>query len=353
MNNHSIAETPLLNQINFPYTLAPMVGLSHIALRALIREYTPLHIRTIWPTEMLNSRRLMVQNLGHTPETLKLENEDGLVPQILGNEARPIGEAVRKLKAWGAQAIDINMGCPVKKALRHNYGVALMEDPSYAAEVVRMTVDQTDLPVSVKLRAGMQRDQKVLHQTVENLVQAGASWICLHPRTAAEKRRGNADWDQIKKLKESIDVPIIGNGDVQNIQDALAMKEQTGCDMVMIGRALCARPWLLWQLAYHIDQETTKKYKDGVPPITAQEEAQEYGKALIRFVQLCQNYFEEKDAWKKIRFFIRVSHVWHNFGHRLNSIAHKAESFEDLEEKLQEFFERPGHSMSARSDLRY
>ncbi|UXR65007.1 tRNA-dihydrouridine synthase family protein [Bdellovibrio bacteriovorus] len=140
-------------KVNFPLCLAPMVGLTHVALREVMREYLPSDAYTIWPTEMLNSRRVPGENLETTPETMRSPDENGLVPQILGNEEGPIAESVKRLIEWGAEAIDINMGCPVQKALKHNYGVALMGDPTYAAEVVRMTVKNSTVPVSVKLRA--------------------------------------------------------------------------------------------------------------------------------------------------------------------------------------------------------
>src|SRR5262245_8365908 len=134
-------ERPLLNGVvNFPLCLAPMVGLSHVALRHLVKAYLPEGARTIWPTEMLSSWRLPRENVGHTPETFRESDESHLVPQILGNEEEPIAESVRRLVEWGAAGVDVNMGCPVKKALRHNYGVALMGDAEYAAHVVRITV---------------------------------------------------------------------------------------------------------------------------------------------------------------------------------------------------------------------
>src|SRR6185295_12088806 len=129
---------------------------------------------TIWPTEMLNSRKLPHQNLGETPETLRSSDEEGLVPQILGNDEPSIRESAVALEKWGAEGVDINMGCPVKKALRHNYGVALMGDMKYAAEVVGMAKRSTTLPVSVKLRSGMSHDRQYLKDFVLGLQENGA-----------------------------------------------------------------------------------------------------------------------------------------------------------------------------------
>ena len=228
--------------INFPVCLAPMVGLTHVALRLVVRDYLPLHANIPWPTEMLNSRRLPNEKVGFTPETFRAEEESFLMPQILGNEEGAILESIKRLETWGAQGIDINMGCPVQKALRHNYGVALMGDADYAAGVVKMATNSTKFPVSVKLRAaGTNGDFSYLLNFVQGLRESGAAWICLHPRTAEQKRRGSADWSQIKTLRESVDFPIVGNGDIQTAEDVYQMKEQTGCDLVMSGRGLAAR----------------------------------------------------------------------------------------------------------------
>src|SRR3954462_8567505 len=114
-------ERPLLGgRVDFPVALAPMVGLSHVALRLLVRRYLPAGAVTVWPTEMLSSWRLPREILGSTPETYRGEHEDFLVPQILGNEEEPSRESVARLADWGATGIDINMGCPVRKALKHN-----------------------------------------------------------------------------------------------------------------------------------------------------------------------------------------------------------------------------------------
>jgi tRNA-dihydrouridine synthase len=227
---------PILNgAVNFRACMAPMVGLSHVAFRRLCREYFPKEAVTIWPTEMLNSRRIPVENLVTTPETMRSNCETHLVPQILGNEEKPIELSVKRLEEeWGAEGIDINMGCPVKKALSHNYGVALMGDAKYAAEVVKMTVKGTKLPVSVKLRAGHQNDTTYLLEFVKGLEGSGASWITLHPRTAEQKRRGSADWSQIRTVRENVKIPVIGNGDVQTAEDAKILMDQTGCDMALL-----------------------------------------------------------------------------------------------------------------------
>lgn len=341
-----------LSEVNFPATMAPMVGLSHVVLREIVHSYMPANARTIWPTEMLSSRRLMTQNLGATPETVTHEADHLLVPQILGNEERFIAGAAQRLEAWGARGIDINMGCPVRKALRHNYGVALMGDPAYAAEVVSMAVRNSKLPVSVKFRAGEQHDPGVLLRFAQGIENAGAAWVTLHPRTAAQKRKGKADWSQIKLLKKELSIPVIGNGDIQVVGDILRMLDETDCNQVMIGRALTVRPWLMWQLGEKLGLEAPLN-RTGAAPNDGESEAYEYGRVVLQFLDLSLKYFELEAALKRFRFFLRVSHPWLNFGHHMLKIAHKHNPPEVIREQLEAFFSKPGLLLSQHTELSY
>lgn len=344
---------PILDgKVNFPLCLAPMVGLTHVALREVMREYLPQNAYTIWPTEMLNSRRVPGENLEKTPETMRAEFEPGLVPQILGNEEEPIAQSVIRLIEWGAEAIDINMGCPVQKALKHNYGVALMGDSDYAAEVVRMTTKNSSVPVSVKLRAvGSTKEFDDLLKFVMGLRNSGASWVCLHPRTAAQKRRGSADWEQIKQLHAAVDFPVIGNGDVQTFEDALAMLKDTGCDMAMAGRGLAARPWMLWQLGEHLGFSPPAGKEGLKAPQTSEEEGAEYGKVLLKLIERSRHYFGEDLAMRKVRFYVRTTSVWLPFGNTLVGVCAKARTVDEMILGVQKFFDMPVE-MSLRTELR-
>jgi tRNA-dihydrouridine synthase B len=342
----------LHGKVNFPLCLAPMVGLTHVALREVTRAYLPAGAYTIWPTEMLNSRRIPNENLATTPETMRAPIEPGLVPQILGNEEGNIALSVKRLAEWGAEGIDINMGCPVQKALKHNYGVALMGDPDYAAEVVRMTVRNSHLPVSVKLRAvGSSKEFDELFSFVEGLRKAGASWICLHPRTAAQKRRGWADWEQIKELHKAVSIPVIGNGDVQTVDDAINMLQETGCDLAMAGRGLAARPWMMWQLGETLGFAPPPGREGEKAPRTPLEEGAEYGRCLLNLINYSQQYFGDDLAMRKVRFYVRTTSVWLHFGQAMISVTTKAKNIEELKLGVKKFFEGPVE-MSLRTDLR-
>lgn len=341
----------LIQNLNFPYFLAPMVGLSHVGLRAMVNKYLPKGATTLWPTEMLNSRKIPKEDLGQTNETLRASWETNLWPQILGNEYEPIQESIIKLKQWGAVGIDINMGCPVKKALQHNYGVALMGSIEYASKVVAMASDHNHLPISVKLRAGLEKNDNFLIEFVDSLIASGANWITIHPRIASQGRRGEADWNQIELLKSKFSIPIIGNGDVQTLEDVFKMKKQTGCDGVMIGRALLARPWLFWQIGEELGMEAPEEFKNKRAPQGELEEGEELGRALLCFCKTVKEHFSEDAALKRVKFLIRHNHVWLEFGHTLFTKMSNCKNMIEVENNIKEFFSTP-QKMYKKTSLR-
>lgn len=330
--------------------MAPMVGLSHIALRKTVAEYLPQGVATFWPSEMLNSRRVPAENLSLVSEAMHDADELYWVPQILGNEEKYIAPSVKKLVDYGAHGIDINMGCPVQKALRHNYGVALMGDVEYAARVVEMTVRHSTVPVSVKLRAGFESNSEKMIPFMQALQTAGASWLTLHPRTAEQKRRGVADWSQIAEAKKSLSIPIVGNGDVQVADDVFAMLRETGCDRVMVGRALTARPWLLWQVGEKMGLPAPIG-KTGSAPQTPEDEGREFAICAKKILVEMRLRFRPVVALKKYQFYIKTSSVWLEYGHFLFAKVSKATSLDEAELALDLFFANE-QRMIARTEWR-
>lgn len=353
-------------QKTFPLSLAPMVGLSHAVLRQLIREYMPVKAKTFWPTEMLNSRRIPEEVLGRNSETLVLTTEENICPQILGNERRAIQRSIDRLaQAWKLEGIDINMGCPVQKALRHNYGVALMGDFDYAKSVVAMASEATrahHLKLSVKLRAVDSAKTNIETKNfVRGLVDAGATRITLHPRTAEQQRRGKADWTQIKVLMDDFgsdsNVEIIGNGDIQTVDDVFQMMLETGVSQVMSGRALTARPWLMWQVGERLGLEAPTGREGQPAPRDEIEEGAEYGRMMIRFIEIVDEIFighlkmNENLALRKIQFFVRTNHVWLEFGHAFMSTVNTAKSLSECKDRISAFF-MTEQRMIGKTDLR-
>ncbi|MCM2276930.1 MAG: tRNA-dihydrouridine synthase family protein [Oligoflexia bacterium] len=357
------SQTRLDHHAPFPLLLAPMVGLTHFVVRKTLQEYLPPGRKALWPTEMLNSRRIPYQRAGQSIETRFDDFEAGLCPQLLGNEEGFIRDSISKLRDWGARAIDINMGCPVKRALRHNYGVALMGDPDYAAEITAIAVKYAgELPVSVKLRAapppGEARndetpadpDPDFLKNFCLKIQAAGASWITLHPRTAAQRRKGTADWSQIASLKQVMSIPVIGNGDVQTLEDVERMFEQTGCDRIMIGRALLAKPWLLSEFGRRAPASGTFAAED---PIVS---GASYGKFLSRVLELSREHYPEPLGVRRFRFLAYFGSPYLEYGHHFYSSLTSTDTYDGLSRRLLDFFgarfERP-QKMASRTSLRY
>jgi len=330
-----------------PIMLAPMVGLTHYAVRKAISEFLPAGARALWPTEMLNSRRIPSQHVNQAPEINFMDVENGLCPQLLANEEEFIRLSVRRLEKWGAKAIDINMGCPVVKALKHNYGVALMGDAKYAAEVVRMTVAAGTLPVSVKLRAGLESQSfEYLVDFVGGLFEAGAKWITVHPRTAEQMRKGNPDWDLLAKLKQIFPGrTIVGNGDVQVLDDIRELFEKTNCDRVMVGRALIVKPWLLGC----VTRDSAGKLVYGEEP-DAYAQGEMYGKFLKRVVEECTAHYEEPQGLRRLRFLITYGKPWVEFGNFLHGRIAAAQNYAEMKLAVDQFFETP-QRMTAKSTL--
>lgn len=320
--------------------LAPMVGLSHYAVRASIAEFLPEGKTSLWPSEMLSSRRVPSQKINQNAELTFLDIQNGICPQILGNEEVFIRSSIRKLAEWGAVAIDINMGCPVHKALKHNYGVSLMGDRHYAANVTRMAVQaasEFNLPVSVKLRAGFKETSyDELLRFIEGMYEAGASWITLHPRTAEQKRSGDADWDLIRKVKEEFKKPIIGNGDVENLEDLRLIQSQTGCDKVMIGRALLAKPWLI---------AASEPMLEPTP-----EQQGEWVGRFLKAVIAKSRVYQEAQALRKVRFLVTIARSWLEYGEFLRGRMHAAQNLDEMDEAMDRFFSQPQRVLKTSSN---
>jgi tRNA-dihydrouridine synthase B len=335
--------------VDFPCFLAPMVGLSHTALRQTIASYLPAGRSTLLFTEMLSSRRLPTERIGDRPETAFVDDET-LVPQLLANEERFIAASLRKLERMRPAAIDINMGCPVTKALKHNWGVALMGDPAYAEDVVRMTVRHSRWPVSVKLRTGLTDDPEYLLDFARMLEAAGAAWLTIHPRIAAQQRRGNARWEYIARVRDAVRIPVIGNGDVQTAEDALALLRATGCDGVMIGRAAAARPWIFWQIAEALALPCPPGRDGEAAPASGLDEGREYARALTTFIDACEHSFTPVDAIKRLKFFVHWGGRWLDFGHELWRRMTSIDGLGAARTIGREFFAQP-QRMSARTTL--
>ena len=231
-----------------PVVLAPMAGITNTAYRRLCRE----HGAGLYVSEMITSRALVER----TPESMRLithhESETPRSIQLYGVEPNTVAEAVTMLVAEDrADHIDLNFGCPVAKVTRRGGGAALPWKIGLFREIVERAVAAAgDVPLTVKMRKGIDDDHLTYLEAGLMAQDAGSAWVALHARTAAEYYSGQADWSAIEKLKQTVtSVPVLGNGDIWSAADALRMVDETGCDGVVVGRGCLGRPWLFGDLA--------------------------------------------------------------------------------------------------------
>ncbi len=235
--------------------LAPVAGYCDLAFRLTIRPLGGLGLA--W-TDLVNARGLIRRTV-KSMEIVETDPADRpLCIQLYGHESREMAEAARRCRDLGAAVIDINMGCPVDKVCRHRAGAALLGDPAAAARLLEHVARAVDLPVTAKLRLGLDRGTIVAPQLAAELERAGAAAIIVHGRTADQGFAGRVDLDGIARVVRAVRaVPVIGNGDVRSPADALRMIRDTGCAGVMIGRAALSHPWIFRE---------TRALLDGAPP---------------------------------------------------------------------------------------
>jgi tRNA-dihydrouridine synthase B len=221
--------------------LAPLAGITDLAFRTIVRRYGC----GLCYTEMVSADGLV---RGHKASFNYLRTHPGdrpLIAQIFGSDPAVLAGAARLIEEGGlADAVDVNMGCPVKPVIRRGAGAALMKDAEKVRLIVQATRRATSLPLTVKIRSGWSAAEKNAEQIARIAEGEGADAIAVHPRTASQGFCGRADWAVITEVKAALKIPVIGNGDVEMPQDVSAMLGQTGCDGVMIGRSALGNPWI-------------------------------------------------------------------------------------------------------------
>lgn len=228
-----------------PVALAPMAGITDKTFRELAREQGPVLLYT----EMISAKALSYDNV-KTQALLDISGEPGPVAvQVFGSEPEVMAAAAKAAAAQGAAFVDVNMGCPVPKVVKNGEGSALLENPGLAARIVEAMAAAVAIPVTVKIRLGMDSGRLVVPDFALRMEAAGAAMIAVHGRTREQYYSGRADWQQIRRIKEAVQVPVIGNGDVWGPKDARRLLEETGCDGVMVGRGALGNPWLPGRIA--------------------------------------------------------------------------------------------------------
>ena len=248
--------------------LAPLAGVSDRVFRALARRYGAEYTTS----EMVSAKALCYEQRSKRPITdarvrtaplaAVMRDEAPMSVQLFGADPAFMAEAARLLESGeyrGAcgeippTAIDVNMGCPMTKIVGNGEGAALMKNPRLAAEIVRAMVSAVRLPITVKIRAGWDKNSINAVEMAKRLEDAGASMICVHGRTREQMYAPHADWEIIREVKESVSIPVVGNGDIFSADDALRMMRVTGCDGVMIARGAQGNPWIFDEIRCAMD----------------------------------------------------------------------------------------------------
>ncbi len=229
--------------------LAPMAGITDYPLRKLVNSKGRVNLYS----EMVAVNAINRKN----PKTYRIADVSNepypVIVQLVGNDPLLFADAAKLVADLGAHSIDINMGCPVKKIVGNNSGSALMKDIVLASRIIESTVKATNLKVSVKFRKGWDNNSINAVEFAKMCEESGASYIAVHGRTRAQGYSGVADWDIIREVKNSVTIPVIGNGDITTVFDAKSMIEQTNVDGVMVGRGALGNPWFLGQIHDYIN----------------------------------------------------------------------------------------------------
>ena len=231
--------------------LAPMAGVCNSAFRKIIKEMGA----GLLYAEMVSDKALVYDNKKSHDMLYMTEEERPITQQIFGSDKESFVCAAKIVeREMKPDIIDINMGCPVPKvAKRAQAGAALLKDPDKVYDIVKSVVNAVNVPVTVKMRSGWDSESINASIIAKKIEEAGASAICVHPRTRAQGYSGHANWNIIKEVKESVSIPVIGNGDILSAEDAKKMLDETGCDAVMIGRGTLGNSYLIKQVVSYIE----------------------------------------------------------------------------------------------------
>ena len=304
--------------------LAPLAGISNLPFRLIARSMGC----SLAYTEMISANGL-VRNTAKTFEYLKTCADDHpLGAQIFGADPEIIAQAACIVADSGVDLIDINMGCPVKKVIKTGSGAILMKDPDRVARIVDSVKKAVRVPVTVKIRSGWSRGTINAVEIARIAEDSGADAITIHPRTADQGYSGLADWKIISDVKKAVKIPVVGNGDIRQPQDALRMLNETSCDAVMVGRGALGNPWIF----KGIIQTLGNQAEDYLPSLEQRQEM------IENHWKMEDNFIGDKNALKSFHKHI----LWYTKGldisHKFRELAGKLKDNKSILNELNEYF---------------
>ena len=301
--------------------LAPLAGITNLPFRLMAKEAGCALVCS----EMVSANGLVHKSIKTEQLLDSLPKEKPLSVQIFGFDPGIMAEAARVVESSGADIIDINFGCSVKKIVKNGSGVALMKMPKTAAALIKSVRNAVRIPLTIKLRTGWNPTGNQAFEISEIAEACGVDAIAIHPRTATQGFSGRADWSIIAALKRRVDIPVIGNGDIFSAQDALKMLEETRCDAVMIGRMAIGNPYIFRQVLARIRGEE-------VPA----PDTDHHFKIMTRYLQESVKYFGEELACRMMRsrlgWFSKGLRNSGQFRKSINRISTEAEALQRIEE---------------------
>lgn len=307
-------------QLENSYILGPMAGVTDLPFRLLCKEQGA----GLVCMEMVSAKGILYNNK-NTESLLEIHPEEMPASlQLFGSDPKIVSEMAKRIEERPFAILDINMGCPVPKVVKNGEGSALMKNPKLVFELVSAVVKAIEKPVTVKIRKGFDDDHVNAVEIAKIIEEAGAAAVAVHGRTREQYYSGKADWDIIRQVKEAVTIPVIGNGDVNSGEKAIAMREQTGCDGIMIARGAQGNPWIFSELLEYERSGT-------LPPRPSVEEIK---KTMLRHARLQLKFKGDFIGMREMRKHV----AWYTKGihgaARFRELINKVETYEELENIL-------------------
>ena len=308
--------------LDSPLILAPMAGVTDLPFRLLCKEQGC----SLVYTEMVSAKAILYKNK-NTRALLEVKEEEYPVAvQLFGSDPAVMAEIAAQVEEGPFEIIDVNMGCPVPKIVKNGEGSALMRNPKLAEKILTAMVKATKKPVTVKFRKGFENGDSAAVEFAKMAEASGVAAVAVHGRTREQYYSGKADWDIIRQVKDAVSVPVIGNGDIFEPEDAVRMMEETGCDGVMIARGAKGNPWIFGR--------TKGLMETGITP--PKPSGGEIRDMILRHGRMLSECKGEKAGIREMR-----SHMaWYTSGlpnsASLRNDMNQAETYEDMEKLLKE-----------------